>query len=211
VLDRRSAGVAMINRLRGRRTELGGLADEDLIVLAGARNADAFEAIFDRHAGAAYSLAYRMCGERELAEEIVQEAFLALWRGVGSYQPGRGSLRNWLLGGVRNRMIDAFRARARSVPVAGATAGDEAAAAVPGRADTEAEAISRAEAREIRSALEQLPDEQRRVIELAYFGGLSHTEIAAMLGVPAGTVKGRMRLGLGKLRGNLPTPVEGML
>jgi RNA polymerase sigma-70 factor, ECF subfamily len=201
----------MIERLRGRRAALGALADEDLVVLVRARDADAFEVIFDRHAGVAYSLARRMCGDPELAEEVVQEAFLALWRGVGSYQPGRGSLRNWLLGGVRNRMIDVFRARRRSVPVVGSSAGDEAAAAVPGRADTEAEAISRAEAREIRSALEQLPDEQRRVIELSYFGGLSHSEIASMLDVPAGTVKGRMRLGLGKLRATLPAPVEGVL
>jgi RNA polymerase sigma-70 factor (ECF subfamily) len=200
--------VALIERLRGRRAALGRLADEELIALVRERDADAFEAIFDRHAGVAYSLAYRMCGTRELAEEVVQEAFIGLWRSPGSYQPARGSLRNWLLAAVRNRAIDAFRARARAAP---AVSDDGALATVAGRADTAAEAFAREDAATVRRALGALPAEQRRVIELAYFGGLSHSEIANELGVPAGTVKGRMRLGLTKLRTTLATPADSVL
>ncbi len=164
----------------------------------------AFEVIFDRHAGAAFSLAHRMCGRRPLAEEIVQEAFMSLWRSTARYDPSRGSVRCWVLRVVHNRTIDAFR---RELSSASQDVFEEwISEALPARERTEEEVERRSEARLVRSALEELPSDQRQVIELAYFGGFSHTQIAAALGLPAGTVKGRMRLGLSKLRIALGEP-----
>lgn len=201
--------MPLIDQLRGRRRGLRDLADEELIALARERDADAFEVIFDRHGGPAYSLAYRMCGERELAEDVVQETFVAVWRGIGNYQPERGSLRNWLLTAVRNRMIDAFRTRAAKqssdVP------DDDLTARLAGPSDTYAEVAALADAAAVRAALADLPEDQRTVIELAFFAGLSHSEIAAQLHLPAGTVKGRMRLGLTKLSLTLRAPAGSVL
>lgn len=161
-------------------------------------DACAFEVIFDRHASAAFSLAYRMCGRRPLAEEIVQEAFVSLWRSTARYDPSRGSVRCWVLRVVHNRAIDTFR---REVSSTGHDVSDDRIAeALPARERTEDEVERRSDARLVRSALDSLPRDQRQVIELAYYGGFSHAQIAATLGVPAGTVKGRMRLGLSKLR-----------
>lgn len=161
----------------------------------------AFEVIYDRHSGVAFSLAYRICGTRPAAEEVVQEAFLALWRSGARYDRSRGSVRTWVLGIVHNRAIDALR---RSVVHERRRATDEGLEerlVAPER--TEAEVVHRDEAREVRAALQTLPEEQARVIELAYFGGFTHTEIAELLGAPVGTIKGRMRLGLEKLRHSL--------
>ncbi len=166
----------------------------------------AFEVIFDRHSAAAFSLAYRMCGRRAMAEDVVQDAFLSLWRSGARYDRRRGSVRNWVLGVVHNRAIDAFRRGAvregRDVPDEGA------AERLPSPERTEVEVARRDEAQHIRQALDELPAEQRQVIELAYFGGFTHTQISEMLTLPAGTVKGRMRLGLTKLRIMLGDPAE---
>jgi RNA polymerase sigma-70 factor (ECF subfamily) len=186
----------LISRSSGRH--LVGLADEDLMVRVGEGDAQAFEVIFDRHGDVAFSLAYRMCGRRAMAEDIVQEAFVSLWRTGAQYEPARGSVRSWVLGVVHNRAIDMFR---RESVRAGRDVRDDAALRrLPAAESTELGAQRREDARELRTALVRLPDEQRRVIELAYFGGFTHSEIAEMLGLPAGTVKGRMRLGLTKLR-----------
>jgi RNA polymerase sigma-70 factor, ECF subfamily len=185
-------------RLRLRPIDLRGLADEDLMELVDAGEMRAFEVIFDRHAGAGYSLAYRMCGRRALAEDIVQEAFLSLWRSGTGYDRARGSVRSWVLSAVHNRAIDALR---RTGAKAGRDVSDEGIAErlrAPEATDTEVE--RRDEARRVRSALDELPADQRRVIELAYFGGLTHSQIAEVLELPPGTVKGRMRLGLTKMR-----------
>lgn len=166
----------------------------------------AFEVIFDRHSGAAFSLAYRMCGRRAIAEDIVQETFLSLWRGGGRYDRARGSVRSWVLRAVHNKAIDSFRHEAVK---AGRDVVDEVATErvpSPMRTDVEVERLH--EAREIRGALEQLPGDQRRVIELAYFGGFTHSQIAEMLDLPAGTVKGRMRLAMTKLRLSLGGPEQ---
>lgn len=174
------------------------LADEDLMGRVSEGDARAFEVIFDRHADVAFSLAYRMCGRRPMAEDIVQEAFASLWRSGARYDRSRGSVRSWVLGVVHNRAIDAFR---RERVRAGRDVCDEAAVERLPAAEGTEQAVDRHEdARELRTALVQLPEEQRRVIELAYFGGFTHREIAEMLGLPSGTVKGRMRLGLTKLR-----------
>jgi len=158
----------------------------------------ALEVIFDRHSGPAFSLAFRMCGRQAMSEDIVQEEFLSLWRSGARYDAARGSVRSWVLTAVRNRAIDAFRRE--SVTASRDVADDEAAARLPANDRTDFEVERREDARRIRVALAELPAEQRQVIELAYFGGFTHTEIAKMLDVPAGTVKGRMRLGLAKMR-----------
>ena len=186
------------------------LADEDLIRLVGEGDATAFEVLFDRHAAAAFSLAYRMCARSAMAEDVVQDTFVSLWRRGGRYDHRRGSVRSWVLGAVHNKAVDSFRHEA-------ATSGrdvndDEALVELIAPERTEAEAERRSEAREVRAALEQLPTDQRRVIELAYFGGFTHREIADILELPAGTAKGRMRLGLVKLRlslGDLASTAAG--
>jgi RNA polymerase sigma-70 factor (ECF subfamily) len=204
--------VGMFKGLRaggGDSTErLRMLADEELMQLVYRRDASAFEIVYERHADAAFSLAYRMCTQRALAEDVVQEAFLSLWRSRVCYDRARGSVRTWVLGIVHNRAIDALRRR--TVRDRGLVSEDaiEERLVAPGR--TDAEFSRREEAREIRDALGQLPDEQSRVIELAYFGGMTHTQIALMLDTPIGTVKGRMRLGLAKMRMALGDPAEVM-
>jgi RNA polymerase sigma-70 factor (ECF subfamily) len=177
--------------------ELLTLADEDVMQLVQRGDARAFELIYDRHAGAAFSLAYRMTGKRAAAEDVVQEAFLSIWRSGARYDRARGSVRTWVLGVVHHRAIDALRS---------ATVHDRRRASEEGieerfeaRERTDAEAARLEEAGAVRTALETLPAEQCQVIELAYFGGFTHTEIASMVDAPVGTVKGRMRLGLRKM------------
>jgi RNA polymerase sigma-70 factor, ECF subfamily len=165
-------------------------------------DARAFEVIFDRHSGVAFSLAYRMCGRQPMAEDVVQESFLSLWRAGARYNPSRGTVRAWVLSVVHNRAVDAFRHDAtkhgRVVQADGLVEGVEA----DERTDLEVE--RRDDAQAVRGALRELPPDQREVIELAYFGGFTHSEIAQMLKLPPGTVKGRMRLGLAKLGTALP-------
>lgn len=169
--------------------------------LVGAGDARAFEVVFDRHAGAAFSLAYRMCGSRPVAEDVVQEGFLSLWRSGATYQRTRGSVRAWILGVVRNRAIDVLRRdSSRGAHELRDQTGDHLDERIRSPQRTEAEVERRDDANRVRCALGELPGEQRRVIELAYFGGFTHTQIADMLELPEGTVKGRMRLGLSKLR-----------
>jgi len=161
-------------------------------------NARAFEVIFDRHADAAFSLAYRMCGRRTMAEDVVQEAFLSLWRSGARYDRARGGVRSWVLSVVHNRAIDAFR---RDVVKESQDVRDDGIVErMPAAERTDSEVERREEAHQVRGALGELPPDQRQVIELAYFGGFTHSQIADMLSLPAGTVKGRMRLGLTKLR-----------
>ena len=185
-----------------RREKAERLADEELMPLVGRKDPEAFEVLYDRHGGAAYSLAYRIVGERAAAEEVTQEAFISVWRSGARFDAARGSVRSWLLSVVRNRAIDFLRSRAGKAPKL--TFDDDAALEArhaPER--TEDEALQRETRAEIRGALGKLPGEQSKVIELAYFGGFSHSEIARILNLPMGTVKGRMRLGLEKIRGEL--------
>jgi RNA polymerase sigma-70 factor, ECF subfamily len=179
------------------------LADEDLMQLVRENDASAFAIVYERHATAAFSLSYRMVGKRAIAEEVVQEAFLSLWRSGARYDRTRGSVRSWVLGIVHNRAIDALRRGLVHDRGRVSDEGIEERLEAPERTDLEVGRMD--EAREIRAALEELPAEQSRVIELAYYGGFTHTEIAAMLDTPVGTIKGRMRLGLQKMRSQLQT------
>lgn len=166
--------------------------------LAARNDADAFEVVLERHADAVFSLAYRMCGTRPLAEDVAQESFLALWRNGGRYDRSRGSVRTWALGVTHNRAVDTLR---RVGVHARRRASDENIEEhLQAPESTDGQAIANVASEEIRGVLDELPREQRRVIELAYFGGFTQSEIASMLNTPLGTVKGRMRLGLEKLK-----------
>jgi RNA polymerase sigma-70 factor, ECF subfamily len=181
--------------------DLRTLADEDLMQLMRRGDPRAFEAVYERHSGAAFSLAYRMVGRGNVAEDVVQEAFLSIWRSGARYERARGSVRTWVLGIVHHRAIDQLR---RSSVHSKRRASDEGIEdRIESGERTDVEVARRDEAQAIRTAMESLPPEQSHVIELAYFGGFTHTEIADILETPVGTVKGRMRLGLEKLRHGL--------
>lgn len=167
----------------------------------------AFEVVYERHCTAVFSLAYRICGVRPAAEEVAQEAFLAIWRSGARYDRTRGSVRTWLLGVVHNRAIDTLRRT--TVHERRRAADERAAETLEAPERTEVEAARHEEARSIRLLIDELPDDQRRVIELAYFGGFTHEQIAGMLDAPLGTVKGRMRLALEKMRASIG-PTEAM-
>jgi RNA polymerase sigma-70 factor, ECF subfamily len=194
---------------RQARPDLLTLADEELMQLVHGGDARAFEVVFDRHADAAFSLAYRMCGRRGTAEDVVQEAFISLWRSGARYDRARGSVRSWVLGVVHNRAIDIFR---REVVRTSRDVSDEGLAErMQAPENTETDVERRETAGQVRNALHELPPDQRQVIELAYFGGFSHSQIAEMLKLPTGTVKGRMRLGLTKMRLALGDPAGLLL
>jgi RNA polymerase sigma-70 factor (ECF subfamily) len=185
-----------------RREKAERLADEELMPLIGDKDPEAFAVFYDRHGGVAYSLAYRIVGEKAAAEDVTQEAFISIWKSGARFDRTRGSVRSWMLSIVRNRAIDALRSKAGKAPKL--TFDDDAILEQRPSAElTEDEAMRRETATEVRGALDELPGEQSKVIELAYFGGFTHSEIARMLGVPLGTVKGRMRLGLEKIRGEM--------
>jgi RNA polymerase sigma-70 factor (ECF subfamily) len=172
-------------------------ADEDLMGLVEVGDPEAFAALYDRHGRMAYSLAYRMVGEKQEAEDVVQEAFIKVWRSAGGYRAGRGSVRTWILAIVRNSGLDHIRSRASRARMQ-----DNVEASAPESEPSEAfaEAWRNSQQGRVREALKALPQEQLKILELAYFSGYTHVEIAERLELPLGTVKGRMRLGLQKLR-----------
>jgi RNA polymerase sigma-70 factor, ECF subfamily len=173
------------------------LADEDLISLVEAADAEAFATLYDRHSRAAFSLAYRMMGERQASEDLMQDAFLKVWRSAKSYRAERGSVRTWILSIVHNRGIDQLRSTASRRRTQEKV---EASAPVSQPSEAFAETWRNSQREQVREALGTLPQEQRKILELAYFSGYTHVEIAELLGLPLGTVKGRMRLGLKKVR-----------
>lgn len=173
------------------------LADEDLISSVQTGDGQAFSTLYDRHSRAAFSLAYRMMGERHAAEDLAQDAFLKVWRGAASYRSERGSVRTWILSIVHNRGIDQLRSQASRRRTQERV---EATAARSQPSEAFAESWRNTQREQVRRALETLPHEQLKILELAYFSGYTHVEISELLGLPLGTVKGRMRLGLKKIR-----------
>jgi RNA polymerase sigma-70 factor (ECF subfamily) len=153
------------------------------------------ELLYDAHHRQAIGLAYRILGDLGDAEEVIQEVFLAAWRFGHTYDSSRGSTHTWILSMVRNRSIDVLRARQRR-PVQQLAQGVDP----PDSSDVPSQAVSNVDAETARVAMNSLPPEQKQAIELAYFGGLSHAEIAAQVAAPIGTIKGRIRLGLDRLR-----------
>ncbi|MGH2452038.1 MAG: sigma-70 family RNA polymerase sigma factor [Candidatus Limnocylindria bacterium] len=169
--------------------------DDELMAAIARRDLSALSALYDRYGRYAYTLAYRILGEAEAAEDVVHDAFISAWRGATGYRRERGNPRGWLLSIVHHRAVDILRRKTafRPAPL-------EVAESRPSEADTAEEAERNLERRTVRDALATLPEAQRRTIELAYFGGYTQVELAELMGVPLGTVKGRVRIGLQKMR-----------
>jgi RNA polymerase sigma-70 factor (ECF subfamily) len=185
--------------------DLNALADEELASRVLMSDSAALEQLYDRYVRQCFGLAVRIVGDGALAEEIVQEVFLKLWTQPASYTQSRGRFISWLLSLVHHRSIDELRRRSRTeTPLDGRAGGT-----LDVQADPEpepGEQVSLTELREgVRSALSQLPANQREPIELAFFRGLTHTQIAQLLGQPLGTVKTRIRLGMSAMRETLKT------
>lgn len=185
-------------------TRLGPAASDTEIGRAlAAADVDALALAYDRYGALAYSVALRILGDARLAEDVVQESFLKLWNSASTFDASRGSLRNWLVASVRNRAIDQLRGRGaherREVELDAA----ETAPAAAAGADPWRDVSAAMERDAVRKALARLPVEQRQAVELAYYGGYTHREIAEIARVPLSTVKGRMRLALEKLHSYL--------
>jgi len=177
-----------------RRRDHAHLSDEALVALVARSDESALAELYDRVGGTAYGLAYRVLRDEALAEDAVQEAFLGLWRGAGSFVPERASPSTWILTLVHRRAVDLVRReqRRRTEPLEGAPE--------PQAGSSEEAAWLRLDRERVLEALAQLPDQQRETIELAYYGGYTQSELAGRLGQPLGTIKSRMSAGLSRLR-----------
>ncbi len=172
-------------------------ADRDVLLRVAAGQLDALEELYDRYRTMAYSIALRITADTSAAEDVVQDAFLGAWRNAARYVEGRGSVKTWLLAIVHHRAVDAVRRRRPTTELPEQESAPSAALTIP---DVWPEVAERLDGEAVRVALRTLSDVQRVAIELAYFGGLTQQEIAAKTGIPLGTVKSRMRLGLLGLR-----------
>lgn len=175
--------------------------DEELMARMGTGGIDALEQVYDRYSALVFSVGLRVLNDRQLAEDVVQEVFLRLWRGPSSYDPARGRFISWLMSVTRNRALDELRRVTRrrrledqeeepTLQLASQDLGD----------DPELGLVLEERRRAVRDAMTRLPPPQRRVLELAYFSGLTQVEIAERTGDPLGTVKTRVRLGMQRLR-----------
>jgi RNA polymerase sigma-70 factor (ECF subfamily) len=176
-------------------------ADRSVLTRVAAGELDALDALYDRYKTMAYSIAYRITNDPALAEDVVQDAFLGVWRNASRYVEGKGSVKTWLLSIVHHRAIDAVRRRRPTTELPGEEDGPPPTQLrLP---DVWGEVAANLDAVEVRRALATLSDVQREALELAYFGGLTQVEIAERTATPLGTVKSRMRLGLLAMRGVL--------
>lgn len=189
--------------------ELHELPDDALVRQMSDGDSRALEVLYDRYARVVFSFALRIVGDRLLAEEVLQEAFTRCWRQSGRFELAKGNLASWLLSITHNLAIDEVRKRQRRPQRADMV---DITDVLRGQEDTTVDVEEAAEASELREQIQRamatLPDAQRQVIELAYFGGLTQREVAALLNEPLGTVKTRMRLGMQKLK-ELLTAQEG--
>ena len=174
-----------------------GLSDAELMDRIAAGSTEAFGDLYDRYSARAFRVARSVCRDHGAAEDAVQDAFVSIFRSRMSYRSERGSVAAWVLMVVLSRAIDVSRVQARHST---RRASDDALAVLPAPGDVVEAADARIDAIGVRRALAALPDAQRVAVTLAYYGELTHTEIGERLGVPVGTVKGRIRLGLNKLR-----------
>ena len=180
------------------------MSDEQLVAQAAGGDAPALEILYDRYAPAVMGLALKMMGDRAAAEEVVQETFWRVWRNADSFRAERGSVAGWLFGIARNLTIDMCRRRSiRPQPALTAEEERRVERAPDPNVDVAQAAWTAIKRRQVRAALAELPPPQRRVIELAYFGGLTRQEIAEATGEPLGTIHTRARLALQKLRETL--------
>jgi RNA polymerase sigma factor (sigma-70 family) len=180
--------------------ELAHLSDEALVLLAARSEQHALAELYDRYGRTAYGLALRILRDEALAEDAVQEGFLAVWRTASRFVPERGKASTWILTLVHRRAVDVVRREQRRR----ADALDEAVE--PGGASVDEEAWLRLQRERVQNALRQLPDQQREALELAYYGGFTQSELAERLGQPLGTIKSRMFAGLARLRELLGDP-----
>lgn len=184
--------------LPGRTCDVARTTDRGLVAHIAEGDADAFEELYRRHSDHVSMLARKLCSSRELAEEVTQESFIALWRSASRYRPALGSVNVWLSSIVRNRAIDAWR-RAAVRPVETPVLDDG-----PGQLHSAIGAtMPPPERAVVLSLIGELPGPQKEAVFLAYFGGMTHDEIAAWSHAPLGTVKGRIRMGLQKIRAGL--------
>jgi len=186
--------MANVNR------ELAHLSDEALVALAARSEQSALSELYDRYGRPAYGLALRVLRDDALAEDAVQEAFLALWRTAARFVPERGKASTWILTLVHRRAVDLVRREERR------RADTLEHAPEPGGGGVEEEAWLRLQRERVQDALKQLPDQQREALELAYYGGFTQSELAERLGQPLGTIKSRMFIGLSRLRELLGEP-----
>ena len=179
------------------------LSDEAIVALVARSDEEALAELYDRFGRVAYGLALRVLRDEKLAEDAVQEGFLAAWRNADRFMPERAKASTWLLTFVHRRAVDLVRRedRRRAEPI-----GADAEAA---SGSAEDDAWLRFERERVQAALQQLPDQQREALELAYYGGFTQSELAVRLGQPVGTIKSRMFAGLARLRELLAEPGNG--
>lgn len=196
--------MGLLPMTAAKRTDSGlhELADEDLMALAQRDDLEAFELLYERHKRVAYSLARRIVGGGGNADDVVQETFISVWRSIERYDAKKASVRTWLMRIVHRRAIDNLRSQTvhSKRRADGEDLLDDVVSSDP---SPDSQALQQELSDNVRGVLVELPSEQRAVIELAYFNGFTHSEIAEILDEPVGTVKGRMRLGLEKMRGAL--------
>jgi RNA polymerase sigma-70 factor (ECF subfamily) len=177
------------------------VSSADLVARIARGDQSAFSQFYDAHAGLAFGLIRRIVRDKEAAEEVLQEVFWQIWREAGSFDPARGGAEAWLVMRAKTRAIDKLRSIRRKEQTFVAPVDEGSGRGADPRAEDPA--VMAADRTLVEGALGRLPEAQRRVIELSFFGGLTQSEIAARLGEPIGTVKTRARLGLERLRGFL--------
>ena len=181
----------------------GGERDRQIVDAVSRGSGDAVAELYDRYGATVYGLALRVLGQPDLAEEVVQDVFAQVWRDAGRYDPVRSTVAGWIVMLTRTRAIDRLRARRARPDVAAAVDPAEAAPLASADESPEASTLVAEDTRLVRGALASLPDQFRSLVELAYYEGLTHSEIAARTGIPLGTVKTRLRSAMGTLRSAL--------
>jgi RNA polymerase sigma-70 factor (ECF subfamily) len=176
------------------------LRDEELLLLITHGDEQALGALYDRYGRLIFSMALRITGDRLTAEEVTQDVFQVVWQQTAAFRPSAGTVAAWITGITRHRAIDRIRSQRHKARQRDTQIDDAMAAVLSDNSSVENDAVLRSD---IRAALGDLPAEQRNVIELAYYGGLTTVEIASSMGTPVGTVKTRLRLGLSRLRAAL--------